>query len=119
MMRADRAAIETSASRPTTSPAPMAGPCIAETIGFEQSMTLKTRSRASRSTRVRASKSPMIPSISSKLPPAENALPAPDHRDAHVRIPLHREPNVREVAVHVGADGVETRRVQHDVEDTR
>jgi len=35
-------------------PAPTAGPCIADTIGFEQLMTLKTRSRASRMTRVRA-----------------------------------------------------------------
>jgi hypothetical protein len=40
MMRAERAAIETSASRPATSPAPTAGPCIAETTGFEQLMRL-------------------------------------------------------------------------------
>src|SRR6185369_14907169 len=42
-----------------------------------------------------------------------------DHRDAHVRIPVHREPHVCELAVHVGADGVETRGVEHDVEDAR
>lgn len=37
---AERAAIEMSASRPTTSPAPTAGPIIAETIGLEQLTTL-------------------------------------------------------------------------------
>ena len=51
MMRAVRAAIETSASRPATSPAPTAGPWIADTIGFEQSITFRTMSRASRITR--------------------------------------------------------------------
>ncbi len=40
MIRAERAAIEMSASRPTTSPAPTAGPCMAETTGLEQLMTL-------------------------------------------------------------------------------
>jgi len=36
MRRALRAALEMSASRPATSPAPTAGPCIAETMIFEQ-----------------------------------------------------------------------------------
>ena len=36
MMQAERAAIDTSASRPTTSPAPTAGPAIADTTGLEQ-----------------------------------------------------------------------------------
>ena len=36
----DGVAIETSASRPTASPAPTAGPVIAETIGFGQLTTL-------------------------------------------------------------------------------
>jgi len=40
MMRADFAAIETSASSPATSPAPTAGPCIAETTGVEQLIRL-------------------------------------------------------------------------------
>jgi len=35
MIRAERATIDTSASRPTTRPAPTAGPWIADTIGFE------------------------------------------------------------------------------------
>jgi hypothetical protein len=54
MMRAVRAATEMSASSATTSPAPTAGPWIADTIGFEQLMTFMTMSRASRMTRVRA-----------------------------------------------------------------
>jgi hypothetical protein len=36
MIRAERAAIEMSASRPMTSPAPTAGPAMAETTGLEQ-----------------------------------------------------------------------------------
>ncbi len=40
MIRAERDAIEMSASSPTTSPAPTAAPFIAETTGFEQLMTL-------------------------------------------------------------------------------
>ena len=54
MMRAVRPTTETSASSAATSPAPTAGPWIADTIGFEQSMTLTTRSRASRIVRRRA-----------------------------------------------------------------
>ncbi len=53
MIRAVRATTDTSARMPATSPAPTAGPWIADTIGLEQLMTLKTRSRASRMTRVR------------------------------------------------------------------
>jgi hypothetical protein len=34
------AAIEMSASNPATSPAPTAGPCIADTTGFEQLIRL-------------------------------------------------------------------------------
>ena len=49
----ERFVTEMSASSAATRPAPTAGPWIAETIGFEQSMMLVTRSRASRSTRVR------------------------------------------------------------------
>src|SRR6266542_2651236 len=40
MMRAPRAAMETSASRPTTRPAPTAGPAIADTTGLAQLTTL-------------------------------------------------------------------------------
>ena len=40
MMRAFFAAMDTSASIPATRPAPTAGPCIADTIIFEQLMTL-------------------------------------------------------------------------------
>ena len=40
MMRAERATTEMSASMPTTSPAPTAGPWMAETIGLEQLITL-------------------------------------------------------------------------------
>jgi hypothetical protein len=40
MIRALLAAIETSARIPHTSPAPTAGPCIAETRGLEQLMML-------------------------------------------------------------------------------
>ena len=40
MRRAFFAAIEMSASRPATSPAPTAGPCIAETTIFEQLIRL-------------------------------------------------------------------------------
>ena len=40
MMRAVLDAIDTSASSPITKPAPTAGPRIADTIGFEQSITL-------------------------------------------------------------------------------
>jgi hypothetical protein len=36
MIRAERAAIEMSASSPMTSPAPTAGPAMAETTGLEQ-----------------------------------------------------------------------------------
>jgi hypothetical protein len=54
MMRAVRPATDTSASSAHTSPAPTAGPWIADTIGFEQLMTLLTMSRASRRVRVRA-----------------------------------------------------------------
>ena len=39
-IRASGVAIEMSASRPTASPAPTAGPVIAETIGFGQLITL-------------------------------------------------------------------------------
>ena len=39
-IRASGVAIETSASSPTARPAPTAGPVIADTIGFGQSMTL-------------------------------------------------------------------------------
>ena len=40
MMRAVRATTDTSASSAATRPAPTAGPCTADTIGFEQSITL-------------------------------------------------------------------------------
>jgi hypothetical protein len=40
MIRAERAAIEMSASRPMTSPAPTAGPAMAEITGLEQLMRL-------------------------------------------------------------------------------
>jgi hypothetical protein len=40
MIRADRVAIEMSASSAAASPAPTAGPWIADTIGFEQLITL-------------------------------------------------------------------------------
>jgi hypothetical protein len=40
MIRASVAAMDTSASRPTTRPAPTAGPSMADTIGFEQLITL-------------------------------------------------------------------------------
>ena len=53
MMRAVLPATEMSASSAATSPAPTAGPWIADTTGFEQSMRFMTRSRASRMTRVR------------------------------------------------------------------
>ena len=53
MMRAVRATTDTSARRPATSPAPTAGPWMADTIGLAQLMTLNTRSRASRRIRVR------------------------------------------------------------------
>ncbi len=78
MIRAERAAMDTSASSATTRPAPTAGPWMAETTGFEQSTTPQTRSRASRSTRVRAAQEEITSSMSSKEPPAENARPAPD-----------------------------------------
>ena len=92
-----------SARRATTSPAPTAGPWIAETIGLEQSMTLWTRSRASRSTRVRTAKSSVIVSISSKLPPAENADPAPCTRATRtLGVTVDSRPHVGEVAMRVG-----------------
>ncbi len=53
---------------------------MAETIGFEQLMTLKTRSRASRMMRSRVASSPINDSIMSKFPPDENPLPAPCSR---------------------------------------
>ena len=53
-MRADRATTDTSASRAATSPAPTAGTWMAETIGFDQAITLRTRSRAYRMTRTLA-----------------------------------------------------------------
>ena len=63
----------TSASSAATRPAPTAGPCTADTIGFEQSMTLTTRSRASRIVRRRS-------------------LVVGDHRVDQLEAPAGREP---------------------------
>ena len=84
---------------------------MADTIGFEQSMTLTTRSRASRITRMRAASSSMIASTSSKLPPAENALArTPEERDVHVRVAVDGPPHVGQLrGARRGVDGVEAR----------
>ena len=59
----------------------------------------------------------MIPSIRSKLPPAENALPAPrEQRHAGVGVAVDGEPDVGQLAVDAGVDGVEARGVEHDLE---
>jgi len=46
------------------------------------------------------------------------AGPAEDD-DARVRVAVHGEPDVGEVAVHARADGVQPRRVEHDAQDAR
>ena len=100
MMRAVRPTTDTSASSAATSPAPTAGPCTADTIGVPQSMRFTTRSRASRMVRSRASTSLITESISSKLPPAENPLPAP--RSSATRVSGSRSidpPHVGELPV--------------------
>ena len=118
MILALRAAIEMSARRATTSPAPTAGPWIADTIGFEHSMTLRTRSLASCNTLVRTAKSVVICSMRSKLPPAEKAEPALDQRDSHGRVAVDGGPHVGEVSVGVAADGVEAGPVEDYAQDT-
>ena len=77
MMRAVLATTDTSARMPATRPAPTAGPWMAETMGFEQLMTLKTRSVRVRMTRVRVAYVRHEGVEQLKEPPAEKALPAP------------------------------------------
>jgi hypothetical protein len=69
---------------------------MADTTGLEQSMMPHTRSRASVSTRLRTSRSDMISSSNSKLPPAENPLPAP-------RISATRVSGSRSITRHTSA----------------
>jgi hypothetical protein len=79
MMRADLAAIEMSASRPATRPAPTAGPCMAETIGLREAIRLRTSRVAllkSCENCWLGSKAPAT-GMSSSAPPAQKARPSP------------------------------------------
>ena len=119
MIRAVRAATETSASRPTTRPAPTAGPWIADTIGLEQSMTLWTRSRASRSD-PRAD-GVVVGHLVDQLEAAaggERLTGALHNGHAYVRIAVDDEPHVGQLAVSVGADGVEPGPIERDAQDS-
>ena len=69
--------MDTSQRSPATSPAPTAGPLIADTRGLLQSRMLYTSARASFHVSTRFSNDCMFRSMRSKSPPAENALPAP------------------------------------------
>ena len=110
MMRAVRPTTDTSASSAATSPAPTAGPWMADTIGVEQSMRFTTRSRASRITRM-----PGVVVGDRRLDqveaPAggEPAPGAPQERHVHVGVAVDGAPHVGELRVRRGVDRVEAR----------
>ena len=83
---------------------------MADTIGFEQLMTLKTRSRASRITR--SARRVVVDDRVDQLEAAagrERLAGAPQQRHARVGVAVDGEPHVGELAVHVRSDRVEAR----------
>ena len=115
-----RATTETSARTAATRPAPTAGPCMAETIGLEQSSTLYTRSRASRITRVRTAKSPH--DLLDQLEDAaggETPAFAPEQHGSYAGVGVELAPHLGQIAVRPRAYRVQIRGIEHQLDDPR
>src|SRR5690606_155741 len=119
MIRAVRAAIETSASSPATSPAPTAGPWIAETIGLRAVDDVphdvaRLSHHAGAGAEVVDDRVEHLEAAAGREPLAGTA----QDRHLHVRVAIDRAPDLGEITMSVEVDGVEAWRVERDPQHT-